>query len=141
GGASVTLNYTATQLVARVPGSQCKYNGIKKQMFDPWAFIGVVADVPADPADLQLVSTSLNSGGLAGGLGLDPSIATGALSINGQIDPEQFTYVTKSSKLGSSTALNVSGGTSTNPSVDTDFIDLPVLVTGEITYAGHIKVG
>jgi MYXO-CTERM domain-containing protein len=132
-GFSLTYDYAAGALLNAIPGSAWNYDAFGSTTFAPWGWTGVPLQVAAPAlADAQLFSIPFPT--ISGKQPLG-----GQLAINATTKPT-FIYVTDDVTLAGGTPITAKNGTWRVPTVDTDFIDVPAIVNGEITYSGDLLV-
>jgi MYXO-CTERM domain-containing protein len=129
---NLTYDYTATALINAIPGSQWNYEGLGQAQFAPWGWT---------PANLRVTAPPLNQAQIFSiafpQLGNQP-ILGGNLAINATTSPT-FAYTT-TEVLVASSSIKKQGGTWSMPTTDDDYLELPVVVKGEISYKGSILV-
>jgi MYXO-CTERM domain-containing protein len=94
---------------------------------------GIVKVTAPALADAVLVSTPLED--LVGG-GNNP-ILTGTLAFNATTAPT-FNYATTEITLGNGTPITKTNNHWSMPTTDADYLDIPTVVKGEITYSGTL---
>lgn len=132
-GFTATYDYAASTLLASIPGNAWNYDATGSKSFAPWGWTGTPLHVNA-PAltDAQLFSIPFPT--IAGSKPLG-----GQIAINATTDPT-FIYVTKQVTLSNGTPIATANGTFIVPTVDTDYLEVPAKVLGEISYSGDLLV-
>lgn len=134
GNTSGVVDYNAEKLLDSIHGSNFVYLGTGKSEFVPWGWSTTSLQVQGPP----LTQSRLAAIRLRELADVDEIDLT--LSLNATTSP-QFNYVTKEVRLGGvPDPIAAQGGVRRIPTVDTDFIDVSALVTGEISYTGTIDV-
>lgn len=133
-GLNDTFDFNAESLIGDLPGSSWSYLGKGAATFEPWAMTnyGIVKVTGPALADAQLVSKPLEE--IIGGT--EPLIK-GVLAFNATTSPT-FNYATTEVTVGNGTPITKDKPSSQLPTTDKDFLELPMLVKGQITYEGSL---
>ncbi|HEY8079013.1 MAG TPA: choice-of-anchor D domain-containing protein, partial [Labilithrix sp.] len=132
-GFSLTYDYSAAALLPAIPGAKWSYDAVGSSNFAPWGWDKAETQVIAPAlADAQLFSIAFPT--IAG-----QPILGGQLALNATTTPT-FAYTTKSVALMSMNAITTKAGSIQIPTVDTDFLDVPAMVKGEISWQGSLLV-
>jgi MYXO-CTERM domain-containing protein len=137
-GIDGTIDYNAEGLLGDLPGSSFNYLGTGSNTFEPWATksYGILTVTGPALANAQLVSAPLSD--LIGTGSTD--ILTGTLSLNATTTPT-FNYSTTEVTVdNAATAITKDKPSYKIPTTDDDFLDLPMLVKGQIAYEGSLFV-
>lgn len=127
------VNYSAAQLVNKLPGGKFNYDARGSAVFQPWGFAGANVSIAAPPLDQSTIFTLPFSQ-----LGVGTGIAEGTLSIQAAASPT-FKYVTKDVRLDAASVTRADGSARIAVG-DADFIDLSAMVAGELSLAGNLDV-
>jgi MYXO-CTERM domain-containing protein len=129
---NLTYDYDATTLINAIPGSKWNYEGLGQKSFGPWGWTPTTLKVTAPLLqNAQLFSIPFPQ------LGNQP-LLDGNLAINATTTPD-FTYKTTEIALAGN-VVKQAGGTWRAPTTDENYLDVPVLVKGEIAYTGSLLV-
>ncbi len=132
-GFKLTYDYNAVDLIDYIPGSNWAYEGKGQTEFAPWGFDHAVVKVIAPKlADAQLFSMPIPAIG-----GSTP--LTGTFGLNATTEPT-FDYATTSAVLMGGDAILQKGGKWRIPTTDADYLEVPAVVKGEISYKGSLLV-
>jgi len=132
-GFKYTYDYDANTLIQFVPGSAWNYLGTGTTTFEPWAFSKyAIVKVQGPP----LANAQLFSMPLPGTSGAAPPL-TGTIAFNATTSPT-FNYATTEVVLQGGDPLTKDGAHWTIPTTDADFLDVPALVKGKISYTGTL---
>lgn len=128
-----SYDWNAETLLDKIPGSNWDYVGTGTSSFDPWGFTAAATKLTAPQLNnAQLFSIPLED--LIGDIDVE-----GILAINATTDPT-FEYQTTEVTLnGSADKLDGSNRTFRIPTTDADYLDVPVLAKGRITFSGVLK--
>jgi MYXO-CTERM domain-containing protein len=134
-GFNLTYDYNAESLIDQIPGSSWNYVGTGSTTFEPWAIknYGIVNVQGPLLTDARLFSMPLSD--LIGSGSTE--ILTGDLAFNATTSPT-FNYGTTEVVLDNGTPITKDKPTYTIKTTDADFLDVPMIVKGQITYSGNL---
>lgn len=129
----VPINYDASELLQYIPGSAFNSDVSVNAPLAPWGFAAAQAQAPAPSLDSStLFSVDFQA------LGVDYMTAEGTLGLQAATSPT-IKYQTKKIELDGA-AITAADGSAKIPVVDGDAMDIPALVSGEVTFTGSLDV-
>jgi hypothetical protein len=128
-----SINYNATDLLAKIPGSSFNYDARATTTVAPWGFAGASATVAPPSLDTSTVFSLAFAD-----LGIDPGTVEGSLAIQAAARPT-FKYLTKE-VMFDSTSVTTADGSAKIAVADADSIDVSATISGELTLSGSLDI-